>query len=192
MVGISGINFYSYDELVVPTMIDGKRVIAISSDAFKDCGSYIKYLEIQPGLDYIAPGALSSFAIIEELVTPFIGASKEWNWRYPSGANYVLGAMFYTTDHTNTDQYYCYYHGYSDSKPKRNNLTETSTNSNMYELISFYIQNTLKTVRVNDNLDIYCGAFSNCSNLENIILRSGTSSYGYSFYNCPATITYQD
>ena len=180
---------YYGSELIIPNTIKGQKVIAIASYAFDNAPSGITYLEIEPGLDYIATGALNRFSNLQELVTPFIGAAPQWLWRYTTASNYLLGAMF-GTNNANTEQVYYMGHGYADSKNKSENLIETTTSTYYQDTVELFVPTTLKKVKVTQNLKVYYGAFSNCVNLEEIQLLSGTTTYGFTFSNCPATVTY--
>lgn len=81
-------------------------------------------------------------------------------------------------------------HGYIDSKSKSQNLVETTTNTNYQDTAELFIPTSLKKVKVTQSKNVYYGAFSNCVNLQEIQLLSGTTSYGFTFSNCPATVTY--
>lgn len=112
---------------------------------------------ISEDITTINEGIFQDYDCLENLTIPYVGLSKT-----ATGENAVLGAIFGKTGETGTPQYH------------------TSGGGYYYD-----IPNSLKKIVVTDDNDLEFGAFSNCSNLQSIILNRGINCVSsWSFYNC--------
>lgn len=120
----------------------------------------ITTLIIGEGITSIAEGCFTGYDCVESLVIPYVGLSKT-----AIGEEAVLGAIFGKVT-SGTKQFYKFDGEYIYS-------------------YDYDIPASLRKVVVTDDDNLEVGAFSNCSNLQSVILNEGIKSVGFrGLYNC--------
>lgn len=152
--------FYGCSSLTSVTI--GNRVSRIETSAFTNCSS-LRSITIPDSVTSITEGAFKGCSSLESITIPFVGESRKTpldTYQLPFG--HLFGTYSYTGSVATKQQYY----GSSTS----------STISRIY-----YIPSSLKSVTVTGS-DILYGAFSNCSNLTNVIISEDVTSVGKSAF----------
>ena len=127
---------------------------------WRDYQEEIKSVVIGENVAGLSEGLFSDSNAIEEMIIPYVGLSKD-----ATGERAVLGAIF-GTDSNGILQYHT--------------LEEGQLFGKKYDVPA-----SLKRITVTNDDDLWVGAFSNCSNLQSVILNQGIKRVGYySLYNC--------
>lgn len=168
--------------IMIPSEIDGRRVLAIGEGAFAECSgptsitipdsvtsigdsafagcSGLTSITVPNSVTNIGVAAFSGCSGFEEITLPFVGKC-----RGNTGSTALFGYIFGTTSYvggTRTIQYY----------------------NDRYSSSSYYIPSTLKKVVVTDETALGFGAFYNCSTLTNVTINALTAVGDEAFYGC--------
>lgn len=153
------------ENIIIPSEIDGKPVVAILDGAFKGCKD-VKSIEVPDSVTRIGEAAFEGCAKLEKLVLPFVGgslnksgvASKSTLFGYIFGEEKVDG---------------CY------------GVKQMITKSEGYTV---YIPNSLKIVRISNAYSLPYGTFYGLKSLTSIEIVDGDIDEigGRAFYGCSA------
>ena len=155
---VSGIGNCTDTDIVIPeTAFDGRKVVSIGADAFKNKTS-IKSLLVPDSVTSIPEGAFSGCSNLESIVLPFVGGSiKTASEKY----QYPFGYIFGTTKYTGSVATLQHYFG--------NSLSMSS-----YARTTYYVPEKLQSVKITGGNILY-GAFYGCSKLVSIEIPNVTS-----------------
>ena len=198
--GVNGENVYimkytgTEEDVVVPAVIDGKKVVSIGEDTFTDCKT-LKNITLSENIKNIESNSREAFPcfngcdnleniIVDENNSEFssedgvlYSKNKEVILLYPRGKNV---AEFVIPEHVK----------YLGRKvfSKCENLKRVSIANGIKDLSERVFEgcSSLESVNIPESLEsIGVGAFSGCESLKNIVIPNGTKSIGiYAFSNC--------
>lgn len=151
------------------TMPQESKCQEIEAFAFDGCVN-LKTAKIASAVAVIGQGAFYNCGRLQELTLPFVGNLKYvgTNSQYPFG--YVFGS-------------YAYDGGVATKQIFHGSSSDVTTEQ------IYYVPASLKTVMVTGGNLCY-GAFSNCVNLDNVILDGVSSVASHAFENCNLTEVY--
>ncbi len=182
------------EDVVVPAVIDGKKVVSIGEDTFTDCKT-LNNITLSENIKNIESNSREAFPcfngcdnleniIVDENNSEFssedgvlYSKNKEVILLYPRGKNV---AEFVIPEHVK----------YLGRKvfSKCENLKRVSIANGIKDLSERVFEgcSSLESVNIPESLEsIGVGAFSGCESLKNIVIPNGTKSIGiYAFSNC--------
>ncbi len=165
------------ENVTISTSVDGKAVIGVSANAFKDCDN-VKSITVSRGIKFIDFGAFSGCESLESIALPFVGAnpsidiSDDYWWHD-------------NDDIKDQDMHFGYIFGGKENIPKtlQNVIIDGTDRIDNY---AFYDCDTLTNIIIGESvIDIESNAFDSCTNLEQISLPNALNSIGIqSFSDC--------
>ena len=162
--------------LEIPSNIEDYEVLAINSEAFKNC-TILRTVTVPSGVKTIEAGAFSGCTSLTELVIPFVGRSAS----EASSANAVLGYIFSAPQSTGKSTY-------------QTSGNEGLTTQGMDDSARAYaIPSSLRKVTVTSQSVLPAYAFQNCDTLREIHIETPLSRVGeYAFDRCSllSTLTF--
>lgn len=184
--------FVGFDEpdMIIPTEINGKKVVGIGTDAFKQCKG-IKRLIIPEGIEYISEGAFAECSNLEQVVLPT--SLKQLGKKNTTNSYRSATGAFQRTGLKEVDL--------------PNGITEIgeSTFSSCDSLIKVLFPDNLRIINsfafsYCDSLaeivlppkvrQLECGAFMYCKNLSKVTLNEGLEKIGVGAFDHDPALTY--
>ena len=158
----------SNTELLIPNLINGKTVSAISANAFSG-NTALTSITILGSVTSIGKSAFSNCSSLTSITLPFVGST--FNGTSDVHFGYIFGASHYS---------------YNPNHVPTNLRNVIITGGNSIGNYAFYYCNKLTSIIIpNSVINIANSAFSSCSGLTSITIPNSVTSIGdYSFSNC--------
>ncbi|WP_294411284.1 leucine-rich repeat domain-containing protein [uncultured Ruminococcus sp.] len=184
--------FRGFDEsnMVIPNAINGKRIIGIGEEAFRNC-SAITTLEITDGIEYIENGAFADCKNLKNVILPesikrigsIENSNKKWDinkrtgvFQYCTNLESIILPSIYIKEIRNSTFSGC------------NSLKKIELPEKITEIGSFAFSHckSLNEIQIPDSVRVIsmC-AFNECINLTTVVIPEGVEEIDYhAFENC--------
>ena len=168
-------------ELVIPSEVNGKKVVAIADNGFLGC-SQITSVTVPDSVTTIGFAAFNSCPQIKEITIPFVGKSAN-----ATGEFGILGHIFGNKDYSGCYTAIQHYNNdaYMHSRLPQALTTVNVTSAKTIPWGAFYDCDNLKEINLNNGItEIGDCAFFGCAGIEKINLPDLLSISDYAFYGC--------